>query len=280
MKIGTLADWFGVGLVEGIKKSAECGADGVQIYAWKDFNPLNLDRAFADEVRDTAKAYGQEIIALCSELGGHGFENAGERADKIKYIKAVVDLGDSMNCHIVTTHIGVIPSDTTSPRYVTLRDACREAGEYAASRGSKIAIETGPEPLERLRRFVDDCAAHGVGINYDPGNLVMVTGVDEVEGVRTVGDAIVHTHAKDGVMHKFFGVEEAYAIFADGGIEEMQKLSDYFEERPLGQGSVRWKEYLAALREVGYDGYLTIEREVKDKADEIAGAVNFLRGML
>ncbi|MDR0651747.1 MAG: sugar phosphate isomerase/epimerase [Synergistaceae bacterium] len=280
MKIGTLADWFGVGLVEGIKKSAECGADGVQIYAWKDFNPLNLDRALADEVRDTAKAYGQEIIALCGELGGHGFENAGERADKIKYIKAVVDLGDSMNCHIVTTHIGVIPSDTTSPRYVTMRDACREAGEYAASRGSKIAIETGPEPIERLRRFVDDCAAPGVGINYDPGNLVMVTGVDEVEGVRTAGDAIVHTHAKDGVMHKFFGVEEAYAIFADGGIEEMQKLSDYFEERPLGQGSVRWKEYLAALREVGYDGYLTIEREVKDKADEIAGAVNFLRGML
>jgi sugar phosphate isomerase/epimerase len=108
----------------------------------------------------------------------------------------------------------------------------------------------------------------------------MVTNVDEVKGVRTAGGAIVHTHAKDGVMHKFFGVKEAYAIFADGGIEELQKLSDYFEERPLGQGSVRWKEYVAALREVGYDGYLTIEREVKDKADEIVEAVKFLRAML
>jgi sugar phosphate isomerase/epimerase len=108
----------------------------------------------------------------------------------------------------------------------------------------------------------------------------MVTNADEVEGVRAAGSAIVHTHAKDGVMHKFFGVEKAYAIFADGGIEELQKLSDYFEERPLGQGVVRWKEYITALREIGYDGYLTIEREVKDKADEIAEAVNFLRGML
>ncbi|MDR1579427.1 MAG: sugar phosphate isomerase/epimerase [Synergistaceae bacterium] len=280
MKIGTLADWFGVGLVEGIKKSAEYGADGVQIYAWRDFNPLSMDRALADEVRATAKAYGQEITALCGELGGHGLENADERADKIRYMKAVIDLGDSLDCHIITTHIGVIPPDTASPRYVTMRDACREAGEYAVSLGSKIAIETGPEPVERLRRFVDDCATPGVGINYDPGNLVMVTNADEVEGVRTAGAAIVHTHAKDGVMHKFFGVEEAYAIFADGGIEELQKLSDYFEERPLGRGSVRWKEYIAALREVGYDGYLTIEREVKDKAGEIAEAVNFLRAML
>ncbi|MDR3164741.1 MAG: sugar phosphate isomerase/epimerase [Synergistaceae bacterium] len=280
MKIGTFADWFGVGLTEGIKKSAECGADGVQIYAWKSFNPVNLDRALADEVRVTAEAYRQEITALCGELGGHGFENADEQADKMKYMKAVIDLGDSLDCHIITTHIGVIPSDTESRRYVTMRDACREAGEYAVRRGSKLAVETGPEPMERLRRFVDDCATPGVGINYDPANLVMVTNVDEIEGVRIAGDAIVHTHAKDGVMHKFFGVEEAYAIFADGGIEELRKLSDYFEERPLGQGSVRWKEYIAALRGVGYDGYLTIEREVKDKADEIAEAVNFLRSML
>jgi sugar phosphate isomerase/epimerase len=39
------------------------------------------------------------------------------------------------------------------------------------------------------------------------------------------------------------------------------------------------REY-AASREAGYDGYLTIEREVKDKADEIAATVNFLRDLL
>ena len=37
---------------------------------------------------------------------------------------------------------------------------------------------------------------------------------------------------------------------------------EYYRELPIGQGDVNWEEYIGALREVGFDGYLTIEREV------------------
>jgi sugar phosphate isomerase/epimerase len=148
-----------------------------------------------------------------------------------------------------------------------------------------VAIETGPEPVARLRAFVDDCngeaGGRGIGVNYDPANLVMVTADDEVEGVHRAGDAIVHTHAKDGRMNHYAGPEEVYGLFAQGGIEAISKVSAWFTETPLGQGQVRWLPYLRALKETGYDGYLTIEREVKENAAaDILAAVTFLKGLI
>lgn len=55
-----------------------------------------------------------------------------------------------------------------------------------------IAVETGPEPLKTLRGFVDACGK-GMGINFDPANLVMVGADDEVSAVADAGSAIVHT---------------------------------------------------------------------------------------
>ena len=78
-------------------------------------------------------------------------------------------------------------------------------------------------------------------------------------------------------MNHYAGPDEVYALFAKGGIEAISKVSQWFTETPLGQGSVRWIPYLKALKEIGYNGYLTIEREVKDNAaDDIRTAVKFL----
>ena len=61
-----------------------------------------------------------------------------------------------------------------------------------------FAIETGPELAATLKGFLDDIGTPGIGVNYDPANLVMVSGEDIVQGVYTLRDYIVHTHAKDG----------------------------------------------------------------------------------
>ena len=52
----------------------------------------------------------------------------------------------------------------------------------------------------------------------------------------------------------------------------------YFEEVPLGTGSVDFSVYLKALEDIGYKGFLTIEREVGDNPEaDIKTAVDFLR---
>lgn len=279
-KIGTLADWFGVGLLEGIRESERCGATGVQIYAWDELNPLTISAEELKKIKKTALDCHQEITALCGELGGHGLELPEDNPKKIEYLKRTVEVALELGCNVVTTHIGRVPEDKTTKRYAVLKEACMEIGEYAAAQGAFIAVETGPERVATLKCFIDDCGTKGMAINYDPANLVMVTGDDEVAGVYIAGDAIVHTHAKDGVCNKFVGPEEVYEIFAQGTIETLA-AENLFTELPLGQGDVRWFEYLTALKEVGYKGYLTIEREVHENAaEDIRMAVKFLQGII
>ncbi len=279
-KIGTLADWFHVGLLDGIRASKDCGASGVQIYAWNELDPLRVTAEQIRAVKETAGECGQEVTALCGELGGHGFEIAADNEKKIEYLKRTIDLAQALDCRIVTTHIGRIPQEKDGERYRAMLGACREIGAYAAGKGAVIAVETGPEPISRLVEFISACG-EGIAVNYDPGNLVMVTKDDEVAGVYTAGPHIVHTHAKDGLCHYFAGTEVVYGIFAEGGIEALNTVSTYFTETPLGQGEVRWDAYLKALQEVGYHGYLTIEREVNENAGaDIRLAVDFLKEKL
>ena len=277
-KIGTLADWFGVGIIDGIKESAKCGATGVQLYAADSFDPRTADPAFIDEVKDTARKYGQEITALCCELGGYGLEIEADNADKIEYLKKCADMAAYLDCPVLTTHLGVVPKDKSDPVYATLLKACKEIGSYIAPKGITLAIETGPENAERLRGFIDDCG-EGIGVNFDPANFVMVGADDEVNAVRILGDKIVHTHAKDGVNNEPIDSGDFYHKFAEGGLDWLME-SSICDETPLGEGSVRWPEYLKALKDTGYDGYLTIEHEVKDGADEIREAVDFLKKQL
>ena len=121
----------------------------------------------------------------------------------------------------------------------------------------------------------------GVGVNLDPANFTMVTGQDAKEAVYILRDYIVHTHAKDGVMlDPEQDPTEVYHAFATGGVEALNACSG-FEERPLGSGEVDWDGYLLALKDIGYDGFLTIERECgSDPAGDIACAAEFLKGKL
>jgi len=276
-KIGTLADWFGVGLLEGIRASQRCGAQGVQIYAANELDPRTLTPAGLAAVQQTLRETRQEVTALCAELGGHGLEIAADNPAKLDYLRRTIDLAGVLGCGVITTHIGIVPAERGSEKYKVMQAACSEIGRYAKEHGAQVAVETGPEPVARLCAFLDGCEG-AMAVNYDPANLVMVTGDDEVAGVYTAAQRIVHTHAKDGVMNFNAGCETVYGIFADGGIEALNTVSTYFKEMPLGQGKVRWPQYLRALREVGYDGYLTIEREVgKDAGADIRMAVGFLQ---
>ena len=70
---------------------------------------------------------------------------------------------------------------------------------------------------------------------------------------------------------------DVYHAFAVGGVYALNACKG-FVELPLGKGDVDWKNYLLALKKIGYDGFLTIERECGDNpADDIQKAVSFLQ---
>ncbi len=275
--IGIIINSFRTDIPTSVKKAAECGAQGIQVYSTHgEMAPENLSPEKRREFLKLVKDNGLIISALCGDLGGGGFIHKDLNKERVEKSKRILDLAKDLETDIVTTHIGVVPSDPNHDRYKIMQEACHELAEYADSIDAHFAVETGPETSAVLKGFLDSLNSTGVGVNLDPANLVMVTGDDPVQAVHNLKKYIVHTHAKDGKQIFFRDPEIVYGIKKDVIVTD-----DSFIEVPLGEGSVDFPKYLAALEEIGYNGFLTIEREVgDDPAKDIRAAVDFLNGLM
>ncbi len=275
--IGIIIDSFRTDHVTAVKKAAQVGAQGIQVYATNgEMAPENLVGAKRKEFLDLVKSNGLVISALCGDLGGGGFTHPEQNEARIEKSKRILDLAKELETNVVTTHIGVVPSDKNHDRYKLLQEACHELAEYADSIDAHFAIETGPETSAILKEFLDSLGSTGVGVNLDPANLVMVTGDNPVTAVHNLKKYIVHTHAKDGKQLFYKDPEIVYGMKPPVIIE-----GDSFIEVPLGEGSVPFKDYLDALTEIGYKGFLTIEREVGENPEaDIIKAVDFLKNLM
>lgn len=277
MKIGAMIESFKMDFKQAAAAAKKAGADGVQVYA---AGTVNTDMTSAElaEVKRILSGEGLEVSALCGDFGCRMFYRPAESRDLIEREKRVMAIAKELGTNIVTTHIGVVPEEENCPQYESMHLVCRELADFADSMEGKFAVETGPERAELLKGFLDGLGSRGVSVNLDPANLVMCAGDDPVRAVHTLKDYIVHTHAKDGVQNYFVDTRRIYAA-EYYGVEPAPEGS--FTEVPLGEGNVKWEEYIAALKSIGYNGYLTIERECgEDPARDIRTAAAFLKKLI
>ena len=277
MKIGAMAASFKMSIEDTVRTAAKLGITGLQISIGEgEYAVDNMTDEKIKKLQNDLSAFGLEISAFCGDMGyPHYMDEKANKETMIPKSKRMVDLAYKMGVKVITTHIGVIPDDENDPMFKIMQSALIEIGAYAAEHNVTFAIETGPEKAATLKKFLDGIPA-GIGVNLDPANFRMVISQDPVEAVHMLGKYIVHTHAKDG--KNYYKITDGREVY--GTPDKSFKKSVHrriYKEVALGKGQVPWKEYLQALKDVGYDGYLTIEREcglrpVKD----IEKAANFL----
>jgi len=267
MKIGAMTTSFRKGFQEGLKAAAALGVDGVQIWATNltyydpnhsvgELDPDITTEPQRVDLLATLKHLKLEIAALCGDLG-RGFVKPDHIKEDVAKTKRMMDLCQLLGAKVLTSHIGRIPEDPNDPGWRTAAAALEEIGAHGDAIGVVFASETGPESGAALAKFLKSLKAKCITANYDPANLVM-NGFDPVQGAYDLEGLIAHTHAKDG-----------------------NGPGPNRGEVPLGEGQVPWPKYLRALKEIGYDGYLTIEREVgENPSADIATAATFLREQL
>ena len=157
---------------------------------------------------------------------------------------------------IVIVQAGRIPEKGDDTRAGFLTESLRALALYGDKAGATLALETGLESADTLKSFLGRFDTGSLGINYDSANLLM-NGVDAVASARVLGERIVHAHAKD-----------ARAATASRSAQEV----------PLGHGDIDWLALLGVFEEVGYHGWLTIERESgANPRQDVAAGVAFLR---
>lgn len=259
MKIGVIPDSFQVPFKEAVILARDMGVKGLQPYVTHgELAPENLSKEDRAGILKFVKDNGLVFSALCADFGLH-FNEKGSNEEGILRTMKMMDLAVDLDTRVITTHIGKVPDDENSEEYHNIVNTIERLGKYGDSIGVSFATETGPEMAIKLRGILEKADTKSAKVNLDPANFVMCAGQDPVEAVHILKDYIVHTHAKDGI-----------------------KLSDDdYEEKPLGSGGVPFPEYIAALNEIGYDGFLTIEREAgATRFQDIKNAVAFLTDIL
>jgi len=217
---------------------------------------LDPDRCTGSQRTEVVKAIesrGLTVSAWCAQLAGPnefgGFGDEVGLDDRIEKTARAIEMAVDLGAPIVTTHVGEIPEASNDPYYPIYLDSVGKVVKRAEKVGGIFAMETGQESAECLRRFIEDLASPAAKCNYDPANMLPY---GPVEGVSVLKDHIVHTHAKDR------DPETGRAT--------------------LGMGNVPWKLYLAALQEIGYQGWYAIEDESgQDVVESIRTGVEFLK---
>ena len=164
----------------------------------------------------------------------------------------------------------LVTADAAAPRVI--RAAAGMAEAFGGS-CTALVVESGGEG----RSKGDAALARSITLAEEMGaHIVTLTGDDPVQAVYNLKDYIVHTHAKDGRRNYYRAPEEVYGL-----VEAEMLASPSFTELPLGTGNVDFAAYLKALDEIGYHGFLTVEREVGDTPEkDIQTAVEFLQKLI
>ncbi len=254
-KVGVMIESLRLGFEKGLEKSAEIGADGFQMY-FQDSEPVLAERI--QYIKKMVEGAGLQIAAVCGDIGD--YTKPEQNAKKLLTMENILNFAHGLGVSVVTGHVGVIPHDENHPTYRAIHDAMMRIGKLAKERDIVYAIETGPEDTDLLCRFLDGLDG-GVGVNFDPANLIMGGfSKDGADSVAAVGKYIVHTHAKDALP----SIEGRPCI-----------------EVPLGKGHVNFPKWLKELKRFGYSGFLTIERETgEDPVADCAEAVKYLKGIM
>ena len=142
----------------------------------------------------------------------------------------------------MTTHVGFVPENPSDPTYEGLVQAVRRIARHCEKLGLAFCFETGQETPTTLLRTIEDVGIDNLGINLDPANLLMYGKANPLDAIELFGHLVKGLHAKDG----------KYPV--DG-----RALG---KEQRLGEGLVHFDRLIPRLKELGFTGPITIEREV------------------
>jgi sugar phosphate isomerase/epimerase len=259
VKIGVRLESFGLPLRRALAEAEKLGVGGVQVDAAGDLSPSALTQTGRRELRHLLRSHSLELTALNCPLR-HGLDAAENQEGRIDHVRKVMGLSYDMGPRVVIVQAGRVPKeDEATERAARLSEALVVLGQHGDRTGTVLALETGLESGEALRKYLDRFDTAGLGANFDPANLLM-RDFDPYDSLRALHGKVAHAHARDAR--------------ATGASRTAQEV-------PLGHGDIDWMRLLGGFEEIEYHGWLTIEREAGPvSAAEMAEAVKFLRRFL
>lgn len=185
-----------------------------------------------------------------------GFGDPALRAERLDRLRWGVERTVALGLSDLTLHAGFLPELGDPARGAMLATLTR-AATIAADRGVTLCFETGQETADLLRATLDDLASPHLKVNFDPANMLLYDKGDPIRAIDILAPDIRTVHVKDARRPTVPGA--------------------WGEEVPLGEGEVGVARFVRALRAIGYEGALVVEREVGDQAGRLRDVAYGLR---
>lgn len=234
----------------------EMGMSSCQLLCWN--RDVLQNEEMADKVKGWIEEYGIHVTAFWCGWQGPvvwdfyegqltlGLVPTDWRADRVRMLLEGVEFAKKINVTDIATHVGYMPENPYDPKYQEVLTACKMIVKKCKEYGMNFLFETGQETPITLKRAIQDIekalGAGNVGINLDPANLIMYGKANPVDALEVFGEYVMGIHGKDGKYPT-----DGYHLGS---------------EAPLGQGKVNYPVFIAKLKEIGYKGDITIEREI------------------
>ncbi|MEM7476615.1 MAG: sugar phosphate isomerase/epimerase family protein [Planctomycetota bacterium] len=183
------------------------------------------------------------------------------RAERLQEMKEISDFARLLGCDVIALHLGFVPHDSSDPLYQEVIGVTRELCDHAKQNAQAVHLETGQETAEGLLQFIHDMERDNLFINFDPANMILYGTGQPIEALKQVGEFVRSVHCKDATWSETPG-------------------ESWGAEVPLGEGQVDMSAYLATLKEIGYLGPLTIEREIPQEPERQKAEIAHASGLL
>jgi len=184
------------------------------------------------------------------------------RAARIAHIKKASDFAKQCGIQAVQTHCGFIPENPNDPVYKETIAAMKEVVGYCKNNGQNFRYETGQETPITLVRAMQDVGLNNQGVNFDLANLILYGKANPVDAIELLGPYVQGIHAKDGLFPT--------------NPKELGK------EVPIGKGKVDFPRIIERLKQLNYQGAVTIEREISgpQQVADVREAKNYLEKLI
>jgi sugar phosphate isomerase/epimerase len=212
------------------------GARGVVIDAASELSPTRLTETGRRELRYLFRSVELTLIALTMPTR-RPFDTNDQLDDRLRRAEGAFTLGYELGTNVILANVGGVPAEADATRREIFLGALRELARRADHRGVRLTIETGPDPGPTLRKTLDGLASPGLAASIDPAAL-MLNGHDPIEAVRMLGPWVAHAYARDATASVAPNLQTGRAGFPPGVLD--------------------WDEFLGALEEVAYRGFLTV----------------------